>query len=406
MKSRQSQVVLAIVSIIAILGCIRYTISKAIEYGGPPAPTGDKSGIVQMTVWPQLEPPRMPVKSTGTIEVHLKRIAAPNSEVIDVGDQDQLLILENALSRDYSTLVNGKREVLSKPFSGYVYRMLPSGKVVQSPDMTGHSGMSGLSYPYNSESDRSFLYADGSYLSAPPSHTGTLRSDGRPRAGGVGSQMVRSPSRANLYTLVRQIDSPSRAPGEPTVSPNTKFFDRVFQARNQVTIQSVGEGSVWVTESIGSHSGGQDILRHLTPKGAELVKLPKGYFHVNRIRETNGVTVATFGSAFDPQPYRTFMKSKDGWTELPVGTDYTSCFVQQVLADGRVLGFLCRDDMSRIEPVVWKGDRMGFLSKDPAWPKSGTQCLFACANKNGTFVVRSILDSRTNKSEYFALKLQ
>jgi hypothetical protein len=140
-------------------------------------------------------------------------------------------------------------------------------------------------------------------------------------------------------------------------------------------------------------------------KGKETsVTMPAGYENVQRIAETKGMVVGTFGIFGGVKPFRSFLRIGSDWRELPIPKGYVMSFVQRVMFDGTVLGFVTNSDATKEKNVLWKGDKIAILDEQPAWPRQGPMSHSVLSNRTGLIYVQDQLN-KNSQGDYYLLRI-
>lgn len=162
---------------------------------------------------------------------------------------------------------------------------------------------------------------------------------------------------------------------------------------------------LWVKRQESATTADDETLLRLSRDQTDEIALPSGYRVIDRISETKNVVAGSFGSLATKEPIRAFLRKDSGWKELPIPDGFTFSFVQKVMNDGLILGFVTDANREKAKQVVWKEDAVVVLEDLPAWPKRGEYALVAQTTRRGDLYVRNVIDAISGKSENYLLHL-
>ncbi len=181
---------------------------------------------------------------------------------------------------------------------------------------------------------------------------------------------------------------------------------KLYKSNSPLTLLELSdEGTIWIRERNGNNANGNDKLIRIDPKSSEEIRFPTGYKDVMRVANTGANLVATFGKIEGDQPKRAHLRVNQGWHELPIPEGYDFSFVQKVLTNGAMIGYVTTADGKNIRQVEWLGDACVILNDLPNWPKQGLMSVIILANRKGDIYVRNVLNTDTNASEYYLLNV-
>ncbi len=226
------------------------------------------------------------------------------------------------------------------------------------------------------------------------------------------SRAVIKPSdHRTYYVLDRESHDIQQIPKESIARERITSKDRYFETKYFMMLVEVGDtGIAWLRERHGSATA--DFERLLTvdtskpaPQTPEEVALPPGYHEIRRVSQTKGKVVATFGPVGTPMPCRTFVQRGKDWKELPIPAGYECSYVDRVLANGLVVGYIMGDDPVKLKNVVWKDDQICILNDLPQWPKGGQVSIIDVVGRDGTLVVQNVTDLGSRARDYYMFKI-
>ena len=165
-------------------------------------------------------------------------------------------------------------------------------------------------------------------------------------------------------------------------------------------------GTMWVREQKKPSSIKDYTLWKIDGNHQIQVEFPDNYKAVDRVCQTGHTIAATFGNIDANDPLRSYIWSGDNWKELPLPDGYTCSFVQKVMFDGLILGFVTDGELKHFRQVVWDGQKVAILDDLPNWPKAGQFSYIVQAARNGNIYVRDELDTGTGKSDYYLLRVE
>jgi hypothetical protein len=164
--------------------------------------------------------------------------------------------------------------------------------------------------------------------------------------------------------------------------------------------------SMWIKETLDPKTSNNDQLVRISESKSEKVALPTGYHSVERVVVGGNVVAATFGNIVGDQPIRSFVKSgATSWRELPIPPKHMFSYVQKILNNGLILGFVTDENRENMHQVVWKGDSVAILNDHPSWPKMGLFSFVTRATKRGDIYVRNVLNTESGSSENYLLNV-
>ena len=319
---------------------------------------------------------RKAVEPVGILTPKISRNNLSKLPLFDTNDRGDMLFLlspPSAKYREYLHVYNGK-SVRSGRLGETVRLMLtPNGSLIKrfdfiSPFGAGRSGSLNYGWGYNEYRFFKRFTDDGSLI------------------------FIESKIRKKILTttLVKQKQ------GEPA-----KVF---FTSHFQMGINEIDDsGSIWVREMADSRLRNHDRLLKFSGGQMTDVPFPPGYTTVERVAAYGSTVTATFGTVANNEPVRAFMQTPKGWKELPLPAGGTFAFVQKVFDNGLVLGFVTDENRDNMTQVVWKGDSVALLNKQPGWPRVGQLSFVNRANRKGDIYVRSVLNTESGISENYLL---
>lgn len=324
---------------------------------------------------------RPPIVAKAFFEPKLARSTITRSSIVDMNDHGDYLFLvspPDATYREYAHYYNGKQESLGRVTTDIRYFLSPKGNIVRrvaqaqmASSMQARMFGGPVTMAYNEIRFFRRFNDDGSVLN-------------------VRFEQQKDKS---LYRL--RLDKANTAP------------TFLYSSLNPLAILEKGEsGEVWLREMAKEKAGSHDILWKMKDGKKEAVFFPKGYTQVDRVVQTGETVAATFGEFLGPEPLRTYIRIGRQWKELPLPPGYTFSYVQRVMRDGLILGFVTDGDRDHFHQVVWKGDAVAILDELAAWPKNGQLSYVVQATRNGDIYVRNVTDTASGASEYYLLTLK
>ena len=291
---------------------------------------------------------------TGTFSVTIERLPLINARLLAISDND-VLFYNRDFQNQESVLVAGKKEQSLKRVPGDPdLRLLPNGTVKMTHGL-----------PISSSNATDTFFNDGSFLTVDVKNL-----PGRKRA---------------TYFLKRDWHNAVRLPTSYMVAPVTLLKSQeIYRADNPVRFLEKTENDViWIQDHKGTDSFGVDQLLRYEDGKTQVVAMPDDYKNVYRIAQTGDHIAATFGIVKGELPYRTYLKTDSGWTQLPVPAGYDFSTVNKVFRDGTVLGNISTSDSKKSKNVLWRAKNLVILDDLPGWPKQGKKSDCVMANRNG-----------------------
>ncbi len=289
---------------------------------------------------------------TGTFSATIERLPLINARLLAISDNDVLFYNRDFQNQEY-VLVAGKKEQSLKRVPGDPdLRLLPNGTVKMTHGL-----------PISSSNATDIYFNDGSFLTVDVKNF-----PGHKRA---------------TYFLKRDWHNAVRLP--TSFAPVTRLKSQeIYRADNPVRFLEKTENDViWIQDHNGTDSFGVDQLIRYEDGKTQVVAMPDDYKNVYRLAQTGDHIAATFGIVKGDLPYRTYLKTSSGWTQLPIPTGYDFSIVNKVFRDGTVLGNISTSDSKKSKNVLWRGNKLVILDDLPGWPKQGKKSDCVMANRNG-----------------------
>ncbi len=322
---------------------------------------------------------REPVAATKPLNVTLKRVDTKNYLLADLNDQGDLLYLtspQNADYRQYLVVRKNKEEMLPREKNNIFYRLTDSGNVIRRP---GAFRAGAIRQP------RFFSTSITAYNEI--KFFRTYQDDG--------SVIMVNYNRKNKET-----------PLELQIAKSEQGNRTIYRCKYPISILEQGEDrSWWILETHGTKMVPSDVITHISGDKVDHLDLPERYRTVQRLVATKGMIAATFGSQQDKEPIRSFVREGSNWRELPIPEGYVYSFVQKVMFDGTIIGFVTDSEEYKFAQVVWKGGGVQKLDQLENWPKHGQITYITALTRRGDIFVRNVTDSATGGGDYYLLTI-
>lgn len=310
---------------------------------------------------------------TGTFTVTIERLPLTKGRLLAMSDNDVLFFNRYTQNQEY-VFVTGKKEQLIQRVPGDADpHLLPKGTVKMTHGL-----------PISSSNATDTFFNDGSFLTVDVKNL-----PGRKRA---------------TYYLKRDWHNAVRLP--TSFAPVTLLKSQeIYRADNPVRfLEKTEKDVIWIQDHNGTDSFGVDQLIRYENGNAQVVAMPDDYKNVYRIAQTGDHIAATFGIVKGELPYRTYLKTSSGWTQLPIPKGYDFSTVKKIFRDGTVLGNISTSDSKKSKNVLWQGNNLVILDDLPGWPKQGMKSDCEMVNRNGlTYVVEN--NGPGNPSAPYLLKI-
>jgi len=314
---------------------------------------------------------------TGTFSATIERLPLIKARLLAISDNDVLFFNRDTQNQEY-VLVTGKKEQSLKRVPGDPdLRLRPNVPLRRSayyPDP--HllpNGTVKMTYgnPILGSNSTDSFFNDGSFL------VGDVKNlPGHKRA---------------TYFLKRDWHSDAHFPASYTISPEPVTLlksKEIYRADNPVRLLEKTEKDViWIQDHRGTDSFGVDQLIRYAEGKSQVIAMPDDYKNVYLVAQTGDHIAATFGIVKGELPYRTYLKTSSGWTQLPVPAGYDFSTVKKIFRDGTVLGNISTSDSKKSKNVLWQGNNLVILDDLPGWPKQGRKTDCVMANRNGLVYV-------------------
>ncbi len=291
---------------------------------------------------------------SGTFSATIERLPLIKARLVSLSDNDALFYNRDTQDQEY-VLVAGKKEQAIKKEPGDPYpHLLPNGTVKMSHGI-----------PISGPNATDIYFNDGSFLTVDVKNL-----PGRKRA---------------TYFLKRDWHNAVRLPTSYMVAPVTLLKSQeIYRADNPVRfLEKTEKDVIWIQDHRGTDSFGVDQLIRYEDGKTQVVAMPDDYKNVYRLAQTGDHIAATFGIVKGELPYRTYIKTSSGWTQLPIPTGYDFSIVNKVFRDGTVLGNISTSDSKKSKNVLWRGNKLVILDDLPGWPKQGIKSNSGMSNRNG-----------------------
>jgi hypothetical protein len=316
----------------------------------------------------------------GTFAVKLERQPMPYQRLTSIGDGGELLF-DTDDGKIYYNISKGVTKEIHRKDSDPWPKMVPDGHI----EMSYGNSESNSNFPFETDRSDSGFFNDGSVLIV-----GVANMPGEKKA---------------VYTLYRKWYSPKielTKRGDEIIELRS---DIIFRAPNRLALLEKSDNeTIWVQDHNGSEHRGTDRLIRIQKGKETSVTMPAGYENVQRIAETKGMVVGTFGIFGGVKPFRSFLRIGSDWRELPIPKGYVMSFVQRVMFDGTVLGFVTNSDATKEKNVLWKGDKIAILDEQPAWPRQGPMSHSVLSNRTGLIYVQDQLN-KNSQGDYYLLRI-
>ena len=346
----------------------------------------------------------------GTFDVKLSRSELPQMPVAGFSDNHDVLLSTGTAEYDYHS--GGQAKQLKADAPNVRYNVTSSGQLIQLAGERITSGTSPTIYPFNESADRPKFFGDG-YLAVVRKNISVKPDFKRPagdfyvltretqRTTDKGSPLTEGPSSGGGSTQDKRVAAiPQGYFNLPVKS------EELFVSPKRLTVLTTDDkASVWVSAREGKTGQTKETLLKFSDGKSEEVPMPEGYVNVLRMAVTGETVAATFGIVNGKLPFRSFVSQGKDWKELPLPSGFDCSFVQQVLSDGTILGYVTTWEGKNMKSLLWKGDSVAVLNDLPAWPKKGDLSLITRSNRVGDICVRNITDAASGSSEYYLLKL-
>lgn len=419
MNPRTRNVLVAGLCIAATFGVARYVTQKIHEFDlantdGPPK--------VKVSHRPQNRPR---VKPYGTLSVHLSRLRLPQLQMVSMTENRQYLFCTNENSREYDLYSGGSIRHLKAKAMASSYYLTPDGKPFESVFQSSAYGNSDIAFPYNNDAARIRLFPDGTVAvvrkiaSFPGSRSENLSDPPKTQANNPGffrsklsqpPRLAKAPAnfdpKKDYYSVLKERHGMQALPDHKEAIGVLVGIEEIFRSNHLVSVLATDiPGQVWLQEHQGFVSAGKDSLILLKDGEIRRIPLPRGYTNVHRITQSGNRVAGTFGIIDGVAPFRSFIRDGLDWKELPLPEGFDFSFVQKILDNGLIVGFVTTWEGKDIRHVVWKGNSMAILDELPAWPKRGELSVVYMASRNGTLAVKNITDAVSGATEYYLLSL-
>ncbi len=322
--------------------------------------------------------PVVPVTTRWT--PNLTRSKLSNYSLTDMNDRGDQLFLASppeADYRDYVFVSNGKTQKLDRVKPEVRYVLTDSGKLVKRiipslvpPSRLPRMQIGPIGQAYNEIRFIRYVNDDGSVLN-------------------IKFEMVKK---------------------QPVYSLRRDYFgadSKILYTTNQsLTILERDGERVWLRQTPGIDVVDQDKLFLFDQGKMNPVNFPEGYKAIARVAATGDHLAATFGRFQGSQPLRSYRRNGTEWKELPIPSGFEFSFVQKVMDDGIILGFVTDQSLHRFQQVVWKEDSVAVLEDLPAWPRNGQFSFIVRATRGGNIYVRNVNDPVSGSSDYYLLSLK
>jgi hypothetical protein len=294
--------------------------------------------------------------------------------IFDMNDRGDLLLLASppaAKYREFIHLYNGKSVRSDKVEATARWVLTPSGNILKMGRATQIRSTGFISQSYNELRFFKRVTDDGSVL------------------------FINTTQRRKSfnYQLLKSKDG----------TPN----QQLYSSNNPLSILEIEEsGAIWVRETIEVNKIKHDQLLRYSAAGVEKIAFPAGFNLADRVATCQSKVYATFGQSSGIKPFRTFMRSSNGWTEMPIPKGYTFSFVQRAFFNGLVLGFVTDQSRTLMKQIVWKGNEVGILDECVNWPKVGQFAVVVRANRRGDIYVQNVLNTELGTSETYLMNIE
>ena len=359
------------------------------------------------------------LKPTGTLTVKINRQDSTLGLLADMNDRGDLLFLTSPRGvklREYNHTFNGISVEKRSLEDTSTLRLCTDGHLAITSQLAEIDSICPVGFPFETDPFKFNIGSDKSYFVVRTKHDPKTKKDhyglDRDIQSPVSPNIVDSQSVENVPNSAipagqassqSGFTSGSGSLGSATTSTTSK---EIFRSAFPIALLCKSDlGTIWVREHYGNNSNGNDKLIQIDPNSSEEIKFPTGYKDVMRVANTGANLVATFGKIEGDQPLRAHLRVGEEWHELPIPEGYDFSFVQKVLTNGAMIGYVTTADGKNIRQVAWLGDACVILNDLPNWPKQGLMSVIILANRQGDIYVRNVLNTDTNASEYYLLNV-
>ena len=372
---------------------------------------------------------RSTIKPTGTLHVVVTRANSSPYRLVDMNDRGDVLYLASkrgAKIREYIHEYKGNLVERREAKDGNNFSLCPSGLLFQDLRDPFQELVPSAEFPFNADLGMPKLFSDGSVLVIRSKHD---RMNAREHYALDRDTQSEMPLKLVVSTGTRVSPVLSKSPPRPaaptvggppvllssgsgsagTGMGSVQLYSRIkeiYASAAPITLLEKGDSDViWIREHFGNSKTGKDELLKISGPKPTNVSMPTGYSNVMRVVNTGGLVAATFGNLGDEQPIRSYVLTESTWKELPMPNVFEFSFVQKILFNGSIVGFVTTSDGKSIRQVVWKGDSLAILNDLPGWPKQGQLTIIMLTTRSGQLYVRSVLNSESNAGDYYLLSI-
>ncbi len=358
-------------------------------------------------------------KPSGTLTVVINRQDSTLGLLADINDRGDYLFLTSprgAKIREYNHTFKGISVEKRSLEDTSTLRLCTDGHLATTSQLAEFDSTCPVGFPFETDPFKFNIDSDKSYFVVRTKHDLKTKKDhyglDRDIQSPVSPNIVDSQSVENVPNSgIPDVQASSQSgftsgSGSIGSATNSTTSKEIFSSAYPIALLSKSDlGTIWVREHYGNNSNGNDKLIRIDPISTEGIKFPTGYKDVMRVTHTGANLVATFGKIDGDQPLRAHLRVGKGWHELPIPEGYDFSFVQKVLTNGVMIGYVTTADGKKIRQVAWLGDACAILNDLPNWPKQGLMSVIILANRKGDIYVRNVLNTETNASEYYLLNL-
>ena len=325
---------------------------------------------------------------TGTRVPKLVRSEYNKMPLVDVNDRGDFIFLTrppDSEPLEYLHVYRGK-SVSSGPVpSDTRWRLTPSGKIIKWHigggmfPMFSYGRVTGSSngyLPFNELRFRTRIDDDGTvlniqYVTARRQHFYALRRD---------------------YVL-----------GLGEVGKVAKEIKRYSQPVDLLEVDE--DGAMWMRQYADQKNSQKSSLVKIVHDKSQTIAMPNGYGAVERVCVTGKNLVCSFGNFVSSEPIRSFSRVSGQWKELPIPAGFEFSYVQKVLYDGRIVGFITDANEENMKQVLWDGESVAILNDLPAWPKNGEYSFITNITRRGDMVIRNVLNTGSGTNESYLIHI-
>lgn len=368
---------------------------------------------------------RPPIRATGTLHVVVTRATSSPYRLVDMNDRGDVLYLASKRGeriREYVHEYKGTLVERREARDWNNYNLCPDGQLFRDLRDPLPELAPSIEFPFGADLEGLKLFSDRSVLAIRSKHDPKFGKDlyvlDRDTQSETPLKVVSNPGAMISTALTNAAPRPatSMGGGQPSAGGSNgtgvgsvQFYSRskeIYASASPMTLLEKGDtDSIWIREHHGNSKSGSDKLIRIDGTSPTEVPLAARYSSVFRVCNTGNSVAATFGTVGGEQPIRSHVLDGKKWKELPIPAGFEFSFVQKILFDGSIVGFVTTADGKSIRQVLWKGDSVAILNDLPGWPKGGIFTIIMIATRGGGLYVRNVLNSESSAGDYYLLSI-